>query len=260
MAIATAVRGLTQLLSRNAPAILTGLGVVGLVGTTALAIKATSDAKDDIRRAALERSDEISSFHPDEFTRMEILEIVWKRYIPVALSCGVSIVCIIGAQTMNAKRIAALVSVYALSEQTLKEYQDKTLEVVGEKKERQIREKIAEERIACLEDDDIPMAFDDSKIVFLDPITGRTFISDIESIRAAVNDVNLEVINHMSAPHNVFYQSLGLDSAIAGDELGWNTSHKMDVRWSAVSRDGKPIFMLDYVHLPIRDYDRIWGS
>ena len=58
-----------------------------------------------------------------------------------------SAACIIGASSISARRNAALVTAYTISETALKEYRDKAVEVVGVKKEQAIRDAVAKDKL-----------------------------------------------------------------------------------------------------------------
>ena len=73
-------------------------------------------------------------------TVKETFKLTWKLYLPVALSTVASIPCIVMSNKVSNKRYAALATAYTISEAALQEYQEKTKEIVGEKKAKQITE------------------------------------------------------------------------------------------------------------------------
>lgn len=54
--------------------------------------------------------------------------------------------CLIGASSVNLRRNAALATAYTLSESALKEYREKVVETIGEKKEQAVQDAVAKER------------------------------------------------------------------------------------------------------------------
>ena len=100
------------------PEIVVGLGVAGMITSTALAVKATPKAMQLIE-------DKKSELGVTYLTRKEIAEATWKQYIPAVGVGAVSIACIVLGTTKNIKRNTALATVYAISENTLKEYKAK---------------------------------------------------------------------------------------------------------------------------------------
>lgn len=134
------VLGHTKLfLKHNAPAILTAVGVVGTATTAYLAGKASFEASEDLNYEA--QNDRFPSTFQDK------AKVVWKRYIPAAISGTVTVTAIIMAAKVGNRQTAAAVSAYAVSERAFAAYKDKVVERLGERKEEGIRDDIAQERV-----------------------------------------------------------------------------------------------------------------
>ena len=93
--------------SKHSPEILTGIGIAGMISTTILAVKATPRALDLIAKAEDEKFD---NGHGSKLTNIEVVKVAWKPYIPATITGTVSIACLIGASSVNARRNAALYS------------------------------------------------------------------------------------------------------------------------------------------------------
>ena len=178
--------------SKHSPEILTGLGIAGMITTTVLAVKATPKALELIE----DRKDELDIYPTEKLSPVETVKATWKCYIPAAVTGVTSIACLIGASSVNYKRNAALTAAYNLSATALKEYKEKVVETVGEKKEKTIRDKVAEEQIKKepVNQSAIIVSGNGNTRCF-DTVTKRRFISDIETIRRIVNDLNARMIN-----------------------------------------------------------------
>ena len=166
---------------------------------------------------------------------------------------------LIGAGTVHSKRNAALATAYNLSTTALAEYKQKVIETVGEKKEQTIRDKVAEERInkEPANPSTIIVSGNGNTRCF-DTITKRRFISDIETIKRIVNELNRKMVNgedYISL--NEFYYELGLDEVSIGDELGWNVVRGLiEIDYSAqLDTDGVPCIVIDYTVAPKRGYN-----
>ena len=109
---------------RHSPEILIGLGITGMVSTTVLAVKATPKALDLIEEAKEKEN-------KDELTAMETVKATWKCYIPAATTCVFSAACLIGANSVNSKRNAALATAYKLTENAFTEYKEKVVETIA---------------------------------------------------------------------------------------------------------------------------------
>ena len=108
-AISKFARDVRTSLSRHSPAILMGIGIAGMVTTTVVAVKATPKAL----RLIEEKKQELDV---ESLTPVETVKATWKCYIPAAVTGAVSIACLIGSNSVNTKRNAALATAYKLSE------------------------------------------------------------------------------------------------------------------------------------------------
>lgn len=246
--------------SKHSPEILTGVGIVGMVTTTVLAVKATPKALDLIVRAEDEKFD---NGHGDELTKVEVIKAAWKPYIPAAITGTVSIACLVGASSVNARRNAALYSAYKLSETALSDYKEKVIETIGEKKEQVVREKVAQKKV-----DEQPASKSEvivtgaGSVLFLEPVSNRYFTSDIETIRKIVNDLNYRM-SHGAVEYislSEFYNEIGLSPTSISDHIGWNNYRDglIEIDLPATKTDkGEPCLMLDYHVEPRYDYTNL---
>ena len=93
-----------RFIKKNAPTILTFMGVGGLFGTTVLAVKATPKALDNIEKAREEKGAEL--------TTLETVNAALPYYLPsIATGLGTAI-CIIGSNNMNNRVQSSLVGAY----------------------------------------------------------------------------------------------------------------------------------------------------
>lgn len=229
--------------SKHGPEILTGCGVAGMIVTTVLAVKATPKALELIEEK--KKKDWV-----EKLTPVETVKTAWKPYVPAAVTGVTSVVCIIGASSVNARRNAALAAAYTLSETALKEYRDKVVETLGEKKEQNIRDKVAKEQIEKKPVSQSEVVFTDKgKSLCFDPYSSRYFTNDIESIRQAANNLNEQMLHSIMgyASLNEFYDEIGLPRTDIGDEIGWNTENliKLDIS-SHVTDDGRPAIVIGH--------------
>ena len=249
--LATIAKDIRKFASKRSPEILTGIGIAGMITTTILAVRATPKALELIEEKKEEESvDELSSF--------EVVKAAWKPYIPAMVTCVASTACLIGASSVNTKRNAALATAYKLSETALSEYRDKVVETIGEKKERIVRDKVAEERVKknAVSKNEV-IVTGNGKTLCFDPISGRYFMCSIETIKRAENELNKQMLHDISGyvSLNEFYDELGLDHTSVGDDLGWNTDQLIDINFSSQLNDnGEPSVVLDYLVAPKYDY------
>lgn len=236
-------------MKKHSPEILTGIGIAGMITTTIMAVRATPKALVLIE----DKKDELGT---DELTKAETVKAAWPCYIPSALVGTASVLCLIGASSTNFRRNTALATAYTLSESTLKEYQEKVVETIGEKKERDIREQVAKEKMVKNPVREVILTEKGGNTICYDVISGRYFKSDRDTISRIVNDLNRQMRDEMYVSLNDFYYELGLDSTKMGDDLGWNIDKgyiKIDFS-SHLDANGTPCLVMDYQVAPVYDY------
>jgi hypothetical protein len=246
-------------IAQNSPTILTGLSVAGLISTVIMAVRTTPKAIRiiDVAKTGRYLTAQEKNESPDDLTKLDIIKLTWKCYIPVMIMGGVTIGCIIGANSINLRRNAALASAYSLSETVLKEYQSKVVETIGENKERKIKDEIAKDKI-------IKNPVDDNEVIITnygetlcyDSLSGRYFKSDIERIRSAFNTVSYDMMSEMFISLNQLYSELGLRGTELGDQLGWHVDGgKLEPDFSSqLTDDGRPCLVINYSVMPRYTY------
>lgn len=245
---------------KHSPGIMTGLGIAGMLTAGVLAVKATPKAMRLIEEEKEYRKAE--QITPTEVSKLDVVKITWKCYIPSVLTAGLSTACLICANSVNTRRNAALAAAYTLSESALKEYQEKVVETIGEKKEQVVREKIAEDRIAKNPVDDAQVILTEKgNTLFYESISGRYFKSDIDKVRHIVNDLNEDMLTDLFGyiSLNDFFDELGLEQTSQGDMLGWSVNKgiiKIDIH-AKVAKNGEPCIVLDYLNPPVYKYDSL---
>lgn len=237
-------------LSKRSPEILTGIGIAGMITSTILAVKATPKAM-----KLLDERYGDNNGHP--IPKKEVIRICWKPYIPAAVTGAASISCLIGASKVNLKRNAALATAYKLSETVLSEYKDAVVDVVGEKKEKLVREKVAESRMASdpVTTKEVIVTSSGNTLCY-DYYSGRYFRSDYDKIKKAENAINRTLVHEMYASLNDLYDELELEHTGVGDELGWKIDDGMIelIPSSKLAADGTPCLVINYSISPSREY------
>lgn len=246
----------------HSPEILISTGVVGMATSTVLAVRATPKALQLIR----EKEEELGVV---ELTKKELVEATWKQYIPAVGVGAVSAACIVLGTSKNIKRNAALATVYALSENTLKEYQRKTREIVGVDKAREIESEVAKARVVKREtviaetrDSEYVIHTGNGDTLVYDSLSGRYFRSSRNAIEAAVNCVNKQLNEEYTASVNDFYNELDIPTIGAGNLIGWRSDkEQLDISFdSDVDRMGNPYLILEYYNrpIPLNGYSQSW--
>lgn len=195
-----------RFLKKNSSTILTLVGSGGVIVTTVLAIKATPKALKLI---------ENEKQHKKDLTKLDIVKVAWKPYIPTIISGCSTISCILGANYLNMKNQASIMSAYALLDNSYKEYREKTKDVYGDDAE--IRKKVIESR------------FNDSvhtnseEILFFDYQSLRFFESTFEDVLKAehlfLHNYGINGVTNL----NEYYKYVGLEPTDYGNIMGWSS-------------------------------------
>lgn len=245
------VKNIWGMTSKNSPTILTGMAVAGLFSTVGLAIRATPKACILIdewfdQRCPKSKSD----LCWEDVTFLDRAKVSWRCYIPAAAVGTATIVCIIGANSINLRRNAALASMYSLTEAAFKEYQSKVTETIGRNKEVKIRDEIAKDTMQQNPASTAEIIFTGKgEVLCYDhSVSGRYFKSDIESIRRIQNEQNHKLIQEMFISLNDIYYELGLAPTKYGNEMGWNMEDGLiEFDFSSQLTDkGEPCLVIDF--------------
>lgn len=206
---------------RNASTILTVIGGIGVVATSVAAVKATPKA--------MKLIDEAREKKGEDLTKWEIVKTAAPTYVPAVLIGTSTVACIFGAQILNKKTQAGLMSAYALLDQSYKDYRNKAKEIYGNDADARITEEIAKDKY---EEEDIQDT-DDGKQLYYDNYSRRYFRATSEEVLNAQYTINRILVEDGVACINEYYSVLGIDTVDYGDEIGWNVSQMFDNYWTS---------------------------
>lgn len=238
-------------LVKRGPQILTGVGIAGMVTTAVMAVKATPKA--------IRLLEDTQAQKKELMTKSEVIKTCWKFYIPATVMGAASIACLVGANSVSARRTAALAAAYQLSETALTEYKEKVIETIGEKKEKVVREKIDKDHLEKnpVSKNEVIMTKSGNTLCY-DSLSGRYFESDIETIKKAVNELNRRMTYDVYISLNDLYAELDMPFTIMGEDLGWNMDDGLiEVNFtSQIAEDGRPCVVMNFRHAPRYDYSK----
>jgi hypothetical protein len=232
-------------LRRNAPSIMTYVGVGGFIATVGLAIRATNKANEvapKLRQAVKDVKDEnalaktMTKKEASERLAKVYVETGWqltKIYAPTLLTGSASIALVLGGHGMMAKRQAQLVAVYAALDASYKAYRQRIRDEFGDDVERNIYTRPsmraldetenegdleACELIDLGDTNPSPYArfFDDAS-----PNWTKTAEWNLMFLRAQEQWANDRLNNQGFLFLNEVYEALGLPRSQAGQIVGW---------------------------------------
>ena len=227
------VRKSKSYLKQSSPAILTCLGAIGVVTTSVLAVKATPKACQLLENERYERSyktDKDSQYYQD-LMPLEVVQLTWKCYIPAALVGLSTIACIFGANVLNKRNQASLVSAYAMLSESYQQYRRAANTVYGEDANSKIKAQMAKDTYVSADGYSVYSADMDpesERILCYDLFSKRYFTSTMAAVLNAQYHVNRNLCLRGDTTINEFYEFLGIDKIDCGDEIGWFIDELMD--------------------------------
>lgn len=244
---------------RSASTILTVIGGVGVVVTALMATNAKPKATKLLDKAREEKGEELTTF--------EKIKTAGPVYIPTIITGAGTIACIFGANILNKRQQASLMSAYALVDNSFTEYKNKLKELYGEEAHEEIINAIAVEKArevsinastlcanTCLTDDEAC----GEPVLFYDEWSGRYFESTIEQVITAEYHLNRNFVLRGYAVLNELYEFLGLDVTDYGSTVGWAVEDEL--YWidfnhnKVVLDDGLECFILETPWGPSTDF------
>lgn len=207
-------------LKRNASMILTCVGGVGVIATSVMAVKATPKALKRIEQAEVEKGEDL--------TTLEKVNVAGPAYIPAVITGTATIACIFGANFLNKRQQASLMSAYALLDRSYKEYTKKVEELYGEDANANVRAEIAKDHY----DEDEETEYGENEQLFYDWFSDQYFVSTMEKVIQAEYNINKKISLWGGAHLNEFYEALDIPPIDGGEMLGWSTGQLMSETWT----------------------------
>lgn len=229
-----------NMIMKNGPSILTGVGVVGVLATAVTASKATLIASEVIA--------EEEDWTKQKLDTKEKVALTWKYYIPTIVVGALTISSIVGSNKINLRRNAALAGLYSLSSQKLDTYKKKVVQKIGEDKEKEVTQEVNEDTVNkhYKESDVIYTGHGDT--LFWDSTAGRAFKSDMDVVKRACIDLSREMLSCHCVCLNELYQKLNLPETSTGEMLGWHIDQStVEPRFgSMLTQEGKPCVVMEF--------------
>lgn len=239
--VSKTLKGVGSFISHNSTHILTALGCAGLISTAVLT------------GTAVPKAIRILDQYDKDLTELEKFKHTWQVYIPAGVVGATSIACIVGANTVNAKRNAALAALYSISQTSFADYREKVVDEIGKIKETKIKDEIAQDTIVKNPVGDRSVILTGKgDVLCYDKLSDRYFTSSYETIRQKVNDLNYDLLSDMWLDLNDLYYALGLPEAKLGNLMGFDLEKgKIEVDYStALDPHGTPCLVIDTVVYP----------
>ena len=196
-------------LKKNASTILTYIGSAGVIATSVMAVKVTPKALTLLENAKTEKGEEL--------TKTEKIKVAGPAYVPAVLIGASTIACIFGANILNQRQQAALMSAYVLLDNSYKDYKKKIKELYDNDVENTVRNEITKDKY-----NEDPYPVENAMQLFYDEFSQRYFESTTENILRAEYELNRLMATEYEVCLNKFYELLGIGRVDYGDYLGWS--------------------------------------
>ncbi len=211
-------------LKRASPTILTYVAAIGVVATSVMAVKATPKAMMLLEHATDEKGEEL--------TKLEVVRVAGPVYIP-ALAIGVSTIsCIFGANVLNKRNQASLISAYAMLSESYQQYRRAANTVYGEDADSKIKAQMAKDTYISdgwgysVYSPDLDS--ESEKILCYDLFSQRYFTSTMAAVLNAQYHVNRNLQLRGEVSINEFYEFLGIDKIENGNNIGWSINELIE--------------------------------
>ena len=203
---------------RNSSTILTCVGAAGVIATTVTAVKATPKAILLLEKAKEERGEEL--------TKVETVKIAAPVYVPTMILGVSTLACIFGANILNKKGQASLMSAYALVDSSYKDYRKKVDELYGEEAGTKVRAELAKDAY-----EEEPIQVEDDRRLYYDMYSRQYFRATPYEVQRAEYELNKSLMLDDAVYLNDWYKQLGADLLEQGYDFGWTTGSNMESYW-----------------------------
>lgn len=204
-------------LQKHSPSLLTIVGALGVIATAVLTAKETPKA---IRRL----EDAKSKKEDGKLTLMETVCAAGPVYIPAIVVGTTTIACVVGANVINVRRQAALVSAYSLAANSLQEYKEKVNDICGPEAVSKVQDTIVDGKESVF-------VREPSTDLFYEEFSGRWFQIAKEDLIMAEYKLNRNFRLKGYEELNFFYKCLGLDESDIGEGFGWTMEDSIEDGW-----------------------------
>lgn len=239
-------------LKKNSATILTVMGAAGVVVTTVSAVKATPKALLLLEDAKVEKGEDL--------TKLEKVKVAGPAYIPTVVLGVSTIACVLGANTLNKRHQASLMSAYALLDSSYEDYRTKVDSLFGEEAGQQVRAEIAKDKY----EDDAQKVIEDGKRLYYDFYSGRYFEATPALVKRAEYEVNRTLMLDDGVFLNEWYQHLDLEPLEHGWDFGWAACANSDMYWQTwidfnhektTMEDGLECIIVSFNQEPYPDFE-----
>lgn len=202
---------MTDWIKKNASTILTCVSAVGMVGTVVLAVRATPKAMRACTDAQVEKG-------RTQLTKLEVAKAAAPAYLPTIAAGTGTLLCLFGANVLNRRQQASLISAYAALDQAFADYRTRVISFGGKEVDKAVTDAIEDEK-RDVEENRPP--WDEMQTFYLEGYP-QFFEATMETVRTAEYVLNRNFVLKGEVSFNEFLRFLGLDDlGEKGENIGW---------------------------------------
>lgn len=212
-------------LKANAPAILTGIGIVANFGAVYFTYKSSKKIAAVLADKSMTRG-------------QKFLGVVKAGALPLALSV-ISAGCSMGSYTIQNQRLkqsqaqlATMTATAAIATRELKEWREKTVDIVGEEKAREIQQEIVNDKAKATksfntepvtEVSHVATSLSGGNTLWYDERHDRWFRTSLDNVRKAVDNMNTDLRAYDFVAHSELYSEIGIHAPYCDDYMGYTS-------------------------------------
>lgn len=253
---------IAKFITDHAPAILTGFAAAGTITTTALAVKSTPKALDELDRAYLDKGESL--------TKKEVVLATWKCYIPTAVSGTMTLACILAANYTHIQKETAAAAMATFFEQRYIDYQNKVVEEYGEEASVDIERKVAKDHMEA-NPPRINRDLKKGEFLCYEPMTDQYFLTTDKELMWAELTANkiLQMEERVTLNQILSLFPTANHKMRIGEKLGWWLDESyyefigynwgfygrpwLDMQPSYETIDGQQVLILRFSVAPVRE-------
>lgn len=242
-------------LAAHGPQIATGVGIALALVAGVRAVQKTPEALKLIEEKKEEEG-------KDELTVTETVKTTWKCYIWPVVMFVIAVIMIVGGQRVSTRRATAAAAACSLSQEMLEQYQKAAKEIVGDKKEEEIRALAAKNKVKEKPplNTDFIVSTGKGNALCYDELSKRYFWSDPAVVRKAIDNLNWRLRDEMFISLSDYWSEIGLPVTDPGNLVCWRADDgQIDPDFeSVVVQDGPyagwPCLVISFYAGPKYDY------
>ena len=219
----------------NVPSICVTAGIITLISATVSAIFGTVKAYKEVEKQR--------EYKEEPLTKKEIVKAVWPYYIPTILGTIGGTILIAVGNKIHLEREGQLFTTAAIASEAYNALSKKVRTVLGEEKEKEIRNKISQDIVDDSHGKDIVKANDNGNTLFLETITRQKFYGNIQVVKEKIRRYEEKCLHGEDVSLNDWLSEFDLELSSEGDSRGWGPYSRPIVSMFRATLD--PVYFAD---------------